>query len=119
LNPQESFTVYNLVKATGLRIPAVTEELRLLLGLGWIVEDTQRRFTSPSYRINLGNEVVRCISDFLWQLACDGGRRRTCRASRLKEDARGHAAQAPLNPQKQIYEKLYCTLREGYLTWVI
>ena len=56
LHPEESFTKYALVKATGLRTPAVTEQLERLSELGWI----KRHESSPArHQISLNNEVAR------------------------------------------------------------
>ena len=60
LNPNETFTKYALVKATGMRTPSVESQLRVLLKLGWVKEYT---FTPKTYQINLENEVVRQISE--------------------------------------------------------
>jgi Fic family protein len=64
LNQKEAFTGYNLVKVTGLRTPAVANQLRLLLNLGWIKEDTKSHFSSMSYRINLENDFVKHVASF-------------------------------------------------------
>ena len=62
LNPNVSFTKYRLVKATGLRTPAVTHHLKTLIELGWIKE---YRFSPVTYQINLENLSVKCIQEFL------------------------------------------------------
>jgi hypothetical protein len=53
--PNEVFTKYALVKATGLRTPSVESQLKALLKLGWIKEYA---FTPKTYQVNLKNEVV-------------------------------------------------------------
>ena len=35
-NPKQTLTKYAMVKATGLRSPAVAKQLKILLDLGWI-----------------------------------------------------------------------------------
>jgi len=68
LNPQESFTCYGLVKATGLRTPAVTDQLNTLIELQWAKEDVRTPFSTARYQIDLENEVVRNILEFVWSL---------------------------------------------------
>ncbi len=53
--PNEAFTKYALVKATGLRTPSVESQLKTLLKLGWVKEYA---FTPKTYQVNLENEVV-------------------------------------------------------------
>ena len=60
LNPNETFTKYALVKATGMRTPSVESQLKVLLKLGWVKEYT---FTPKTYQINLENKVVYQISE--------------------------------------------------------
>jgi hypothetical protein len=59
LNPNETFTKYALVKATGLRTPSVESHLKVLLKIGWVKEYA---FTPKTYQVNLENEVVLQIS---------------------------------------------------------
>ncbi len=65
VNPQETFTKYALVKATGLRTPSVEGHLEVLLELGWVKEYS---FTPKTYQINLENEVVKSLLEFLQRL---------------------------------------------------
>ena len=65
LKPNDSFTKYALVKATGLRTPDITSQLKTLLELGWIMEDNGTALTLTSYRTNLENKVVKIISDLV------------------------------------------------------
>jgi DNA-binding IclR family transcriptional regulator len=65
LNPNETFTKYALVKATGMRTPSVESQLKLLLELGWVKEYA---FTPKTYQINLENEVVSQISDLFQKI---------------------------------------------------
>jgi len=60
LNPNETFTKYALVKATGMRTPSVESQLKVLLKIDWIKEYA---FTPKTYQINLENEVVSQISE--------------------------------------------------------
>jgi hypothetical protein len=53
--PNEAFTKYALVKATGLRTPSVDGQLKALLKLKWVKEYA---FTPKTYQANLENEVV-------------------------------------------------------------
>ncbi|MEM2889082.1 MAG: MarR family transcriptional regulator [Candidatus Bathyarchaeia archaeon] len=65
LHPDEAFTAYGLVRATGLRTPDVNEQLRRLVELGW----AERHGSSPAmYRLRLENEVVQLIRGFLLEL---------------------------------------------------
>jgi hypothetical protein len=74
LNPKESHTVYALVKATGIRTPAVQSQIKTLLKLGWVVDDTRTPFSPVSYYVNLDNPIARLISDFLWILKYQKGK---------------------------------------------
>jgi len=65
LKPEEVYTKYGLVKATGLRTPAVTQHLERLVELSW----AKKRNSSPaSYQINLENETVKLIQNLLSEL---------------------------------------------------
>jgi DNA-binding MarR family transcriptional regulator len=58
LHPEDAFTKYALVKATGLRTPAVTEQLGRLVELGW----ARKYESSPvTHQICLNNEVAKLI----------------------------------------------------------
>ncbi len=65
LHPDEAFTRYALVKATGLRTPTVEEHLKVLVELGWI---KQYPFTPRTYQINLENEVAKEVSKMFQRL---------------------------------------------------
>ena len=60
LNPNETFTKYALVRATGMQTPSVESQLKVLLKIGWIKEYA---FTPKTYQINLANDVVKEISE--------------------------------------------------------
>jgi len=65
LKPEEAYTKYGLVKATGLRTPAVTEQLERLSELGWV----KKHESSPAtYQAYLENEVVRLIHELICRL---------------------------------------------------
>jgi DNA-binding MarR family transcriptional regulator len=65
LKPEEAYTKYSLVKATGLRTPAVTQQLERLLELGWI---RKHESSVATYQINPENEVVRLIYELFREL---------------------------------------------------
>lgn len=65
MNPKQTFTKYALVKATGLRSPAVAKQLKTLLDLGWI---RKYDYSPITYQINLEKEVVRLIYEFFSEL---------------------------------------------------
>jgi predicted transcriptional regulator len=65
LNPNKAFTKYSLAKATGLRTPSVDRRLKTLVDLGWIKEN---QFKPKTYQINLENEIVRDLMDFLHKI---------------------------------------------------
>ncbi len=60
LHPEESFTKYALVKATGLRTPAVTEQIERLSELGWI---KRHELFPAKHQICLNNIVARLIHE--------------------------------------------------------
>lgn len=65
LKPEESYTKYGLVKATGLRTPTVTQHLERLVKLNW----AKKHNSSPaSYQINLENETIKLIHELLLEL---------------------------------------------------
>jgi len=65
LRPREAFTKYGLVKATGLRTPAITDQLERLLELGWV----KKHESSPiTYQICIENEVVSLILTLFYEL---------------------------------------------------
>ena len=62
LKPEEAFTKYGLVKATGLRTPAVTQHLERLVELSW----AKKHNSSPAtYQVNLENETAKLIHDLI------------------------------------------------------
>jgi len=65
LKPEEAYTRYSLVKATGLRTPAVTEHLERLLELGWI---RKQESSAATYQIDPENGVVRLIYELFCEL---------------------------------------------------
>jgi len=65
LNPNEAFTKYALVKATGIRTPSVESQLRVLIKIGWIKE---YGYTPKTYQINLENEVVKQITELFQKI---------------------------------------------------
>jgi len=62
LHPEEAYTKYALVKATGLRTPSVGEQLKTLVEMGWVKEYP---FMPKTYQINTNNEIVECFLEFL------------------------------------------------------
>jgi len=58
LHPEESFTKYALVKATGLRTPAVQRQLNTLIELGWA---RKYESTPTRHQICLDNEAAQLI----------------------------------------------------------
>jgi len=58
--PNEAFTKYALVKATGLRTPSVDGQLKALTKIGWVKEYA---FTPRTYQANLENVVVQQLFD--------------------------------------------------------
>ncbi len=62
LHPEEAYTKYALVKATGVRTPSVGEQLRILVEMGWVKEYP---FTPRTYQINTDHEIVKCFLEFL------------------------------------------------------
>jgi len=62
LHPENAYTRYALVKATGLRTPTVGKHLSLLVKMGWVREYP---FSPKTYQINTGNEIVKCFLEFL------------------------------------------------------
>lgn len=65
LNPNEVFTKYALVKATGIRTPSVESQLKVLVKIGWIKEYD---FTPKTYQINLENEVAKQTVEFFQKI---------------------------------------------------
>ena len=65
MHPEETFTKYALVKATGLRTPSVTEQLKRLYDLGWVKKHGSSLVT---HQICLENEVVRLIHELFLEL---------------------------------------------------
>lgn len=65
LNPNKAFTKYSLAKLTGLRTPSVDRRLKTLVDLGWVKEN---KFKPKTYEINLENEIVRELMDFLHKM---------------------------------------------------
>ncbi|MBS7615028.1 hypothetical protein KEJ18_04780 [Candidatus Bathyarchaeota archaeon] len=70
LNPNETFTKYALVKATGIRTPSVESQLKVLVKIGWIKEYS---FTPKTYQINLENEVVKQIVELFQKIKLTKG----------------------------------------------
>ncbi|MEM2320523.1 MAG: hypothetical protein QXS79_01350 [Candidatus Bathyarchaeia archaeon] len=65
LNPEKAFTKYALAKATGLRIPSIERRLKTLIEIGWVKEN---QYKPKTYQINLENEMVRMIIEFLQKI---------------------------------------------------
>ena len=65
LKSDKSWTMYALIKATGLRYTAVKEYIQTLVQLRWIVEDTRTPFSSISYCLNMNNKMVGLIYEFI------------------------------------------------------
>ncbi len=65
LKPEEAYTKYGLVKATGLRTPAVTQQLERLIDLGWV----KKHESSPvTFQVDPKNEVARYIYELFSEL---------------------------------------------------
>jgi len=62
LHPEETYTKYGLVKATGMRTPSVGEHLKTLVEIGWVKEYP---FTPRTYQINMDHEIVKYFLEFL------------------------------------------------------
>ena len=62
LHPNEAYTKYGLVKATGVRTTSAGEYLKTLVEMGWIKEYP---FTPKTYQINIDHEIVKCFLEFL------------------------------------------------------
>jgi len=62
LHPDETYTKYGLVKATGVRTTSVGEQLKTLVKMGWIKEYP---FTPKTYQINMDHEIVKYFLEFL------------------------------------------------------
>jgi len=62
LHPEEAYTKYALVKATGVRTPSVEGQLKTLVEMGWVKEYP---FTPRTYQINMEHETVKCFVEFL------------------------------------------------------
>jgi DNA-binding MarR family transcriptional regulator len=65
LHPEEAFTKYALVKATGLRTPAVTQQLNRLVELSWAKKYESNPVT---HQICLDNEVIQLIHELFYNL---------------------------------------------------
>ncbi len=65
LKPDEVFTKYALVKATGLRTPSVNSQLKTLLELNWV---TKYPFTPTTYQINTDNQVIKHLLEFFGKI---------------------------------------------------
>ncbi|MCS7120708.1 MAG: hypothetical protein RMJ07_00145 [Nitrososphaerota archaeon] len=65
LNPNQAFTKYALVKLTGLRTPAVDNQLKTLVRLNMVKEYP---YTPKTYKINLDDELARNIIEFLQKI---------------------------------------------------
>jgi len=62
LHPEEAYTKYALVKATGVRTTSVGEHLKTLVEMEWVKEYP---FTPKTYQINTDHEIVRYFLEFL------------------------------------------------------
>ena len=65
LKPEEAYTKYGLVKATGLRTPAVTQHLERLVEISWAKKHNS---IPATYQINHENETVKLIQSLLTEL---------------------------------------------------
>ena len=68
LNPKWKFTKYMLVKWTGLWTPEVDKQLKLLIELRWIKEDSATPFSDTSYTVNLGNVSIKWLIELISSL---------------------------------------------------
>lgn len=60
--PDGYFSKYALQKATGLKPIDVRRDLEILLSLGWVKE---YGYEPKRYKINLENETVKAIAEFM------------------------------------------------------
>lgn len=60
--PDEYFSKYALQRATGLKPVDVRRDLEILLSLGWVRE---YGYEPKRYKINLENEAVKAIAEFM------------------------------------------------------
>ena len=67
LHPEETYTKYALVKATGVRTTSVGEQLKILVEMGWVKEYP---FTPKTYQINMDHEIVKSFLEFLGKIRC-------------------------------------------------
>jgi len=65
MHPEEALTKYALVKATGLRTPAVTQQLNRLVELSWAKKYESNPVT---HQICLDNEVIQLIHELFYNL---------------------------------------------------
>ena len=66
LHPDDTYTKYGLVKATGVRTTSVGEHLKTLVEMGWIKEYP---FTPKTYQINVEHEIVKHFLEFLEKIS--------------------------------------------------
>jgi len=57
-----------LVKWTGLWTPEVDKQLKLLIELRWIKEDSATPFSDTSYTVNLGNVSIKWLIELISSL---------------------------------------------------
>lgn len=72
LNPEKAFTKYALAKITGLRTPSIDRRLKTLVEIGWVREN---QYKPKTYQINLENETVKIIVEFLRKIQEMEGRK--------------------------------------------
>ncbi|MEM1562329.1 MAG: helix-turn-helix domain-containing protein [Candidatus Bathyarchaeia archaeon] len=72
LNPEKAFTKYALAKITGLRTPSIDRRLKTLVEIGWVKEN---QYKPKTYQINLENEIVKIIVEFLRKILEMDGRK--------------------------------------------
>ena len=59
--PEEYFTKYALIRATGVKSVNVKSDLKVLVELDWIKEYSN---DPKTYKINMENDVVKAIAEF-------------------------------------------------------
>jgi len=65
LHPEEAYTKYALVKATGVRTTSVGEQLKILVEMGWVKEYP---FAPKTYQINMDHEIIKSFLEFLGKI---------------------------------------------------
>ena len=64
---EEALSRYVLEKKTGIRSNFLDSDLKALLEIGW-VEEVRESERLRKYRLNLGNETLLKVLEFLWSV---------------------------------------------------